>query len=361
MAKAAVPAAVSIAGSIAGGVASGMSSGKGGRGGGGPGSGMVQTQSETKLPDWVENAARQNLAAAYGVSGSLLGPWEGRRVANLTPGAVADIQGLQSMVGSSQPALNLAQATTGDLQGFNPLMINPGSIATTDLSPYMNPYIDNVIKTGLQGIDTQRRQALNQAGAKANLAKAFGGSRHGVIEGVTNAGASTAAGNLASQLAATGYDRATQLAGQDISTNLAAQSANQNADLAGAGVRLNAANAGGNLAALGSQTMLQQIMAALQGQTLLQQQNQAQIDADRAAYAEQQQFPLQQLQIPMTALSMTPYGSTTTGTQSTMMNAPSGNGLMSGLGTGLGILGSLGSLFGSNGAFPMFGANSIFK
>lgn len=325
---------------------------------------QVQTVNSTqtvKLPDYIENAGRQNLAAAYGVSGSLLGPWTGPRVAGMTPGAEADIAALQRLPGSSQPAINLAQHTAGSLQGFNPLMINPGSLATTDLAPYMNPYIDSVIATGLKGLDSQRRQALNQIGSQAKMAKAFGGSRTGVMEGVTNAGAAKAAGDLSAQLAAAGYDRATGLAGQDIATNLAAQGANQNADLAGAGLRLNAATQGGNLAALGSQTLMQQIMAALQGQSLLQQQRQAEIDADRAAYSEQQQFPIQQLQIPLTALGMTPYGSTTSGTQTTTAQMPAGNGLLSGLGAGLGILGGLGSLFGTSGAFPLFGASSIFK
>jgi hypothetical protein len=129
---------------------------------------------------------------------------------------------------------------------------------------------------------------------------------------------------------------------------MAAQQLNQQAALQGSQQRLQAAGQLGALAGQGQQSYLQGAMGAIQGQTLDQQQRQAQLDAARQYYTEQQQFPLQQLQIPLTALGMTPYGQTTTTTQS----LPPSNGLMQGLGAasaGVGILGSLFSPAGGGG------------
>jgi hypothetical protein len=319
------------------------------KGGGGGGGGGTQTvTSKTELPDWINSAAQRNLGAAYNVSQNLLGPWTGPRVAGMTPGATADVAALQQQAGSANPAFNLAQGTTADLQGFSPLSVNPGQLATTDMSKYMSPYIKNVIDPTVAQMEQGRQTALNQIGDQAHATGAFGGSRQGVAEGVTNAQSNLLEDQLVGQLMNEGYTNAQGAAQNDIATNFAGQQANQNADLAGAGIRQGAANAGGNLAALGSNTFLQQLQAALAGQGVLQTQGQNQINADQAAYHEQQQFPIQQLQIPSSILSQTPYGQTTT--QQTQL--PGGNGLLQGMGAVASGAGILGGLFGANGAFP---------
>ena len=306
------------------------------------------TTSTTSLPQWVNNSGRTNLTGAYDVAQNMLGPYQGATYAQLTPGANANIAGLQSLVGSSNPAFNLSQSTLGGLTSYGAPQINAPTLAGTDLSSYMNPYTQNVIQSGLQGIDVQRKQALKQNAQQARVQDAFGGSRQGVQEGITNAAASMQAGQLASQLANQGYTQAQQAASFDIQNNIGAQGQNAANQMAGAGIAMNAANGLAGVAGQSQATQLQGLMAALQGQTLAQQDKQGQLNADKAAYDAAQQFPLQQLQIPNTVLQSTPYGSTTTQTQS----AP-GSGAMQGVGAGLGIMGSLGSLFGSSGAFPL--------
>lgn len=306
------------------------------------------TTSTTSLPQWVTNAGRTNLTAAYDVAGNMLGPYPGATYAGLTPGANANIAGLQSLVGSSNPAFNLSQSTLGGLTSYAAPQINAPTLAGTDLSAYLNPYTSSVIQSGLQGIDIQRKQALNSNAQQARAQDAFGGSRQGVQEGITNAAASMQAGQLASQLANQGYQQAQQAASFDIGNNINAQSQNAANQLAGAGISMNAANGLAGVASQNQATQLQGLMAALQGQTLAQQDQQGRLNSDKAAYDAAQQFPLQQQQIVSGVLQQTPYGSTTTTTQS----AP-GSGVMSGIGGGLGILGSLGSMFGANGAFPL--------
>lgn len=316
-------------------------------------SGGTQTQtsnSTVSLPPWVDAQAQANLAQASAVSQNLMGPYTGQRVAGQTSGQQADIAALQNNVGSTNPAFAVAQDTAAGLTGFQPGQVNAGTLAGTDLSAYMNPYTNSVIGSGLQALDLQRRQALNQVGDQAITSHAFGGSRQGVAEGVTNAGSAMQAGNLASQLMAQNFSQAQGAATNDLNRNLTAQQANQQAGIQGAGVNLNAANALGTLAGQGQNAFLTGTSAALAGQESTQQNQQAQLTAQQQAYQEAQNFPVQQLQILQSALGQTPYGQTTNTTATGP--GPSSNGLMQGLGavgTGVGILGGLNSLAGSGG------------
>jgi Chaperone of endosialidase len=322
----------------------------------GSGSGTQTVVNQTQLPQWVQDAAQKNLNAAYQVSGNLIGPYQGQRVASMVPGQLQDINSLQNNVGSANPAFAYAQNTAANLTNYQPGQVNAGSLAGTDLSSYMNPYTQNVVNSGLQALDIQRQQALNQIGDQAIKTGAFGGSRQGISEGITNAGAAMQAGNLAAQLQAQNFGQAQNAATNDINRNLQAQLANQQAGLNGAGLNLSAANNLGSLAAQGQNSFLQGTAAALAGQENLQQQNQAQLTAQQQAYQEQQQFPLQQLQVPLQALGLTPYGSSSTQT----MTGGTANPWLTGLGaasTGIGILSGMNNLglFGAGGLGAMLG------
>lgn len=301
--------------------------------------GSQTSTTEVKLPQWVQNAAQKNLNAAYQVSGNMMGPYSGQRVAGMTPDQMANIQGLQNNIGSTNPAFAYAQNATAGLTNYQPGMVNAGQLSGTDLSSYMNPYTQNVIQSGMNALDAQRMQALNQVGDQAIRAGAFGGSRQGITEAATNAGASMQAGQLASQLMNQNFMQAQNAANTDINRNLQAQQLNQAAGLTGANLNLAAANQLGNLASAGQQSFLTGLQAAMAGQQAIQGQNQNVLDARRQYYTEQQQFPLQQLQIPLQALGISPYGSTTTQTVPT-----TGSPFLSGLG---GLL----SLFGGGGIF----------
>lgn len=324
----------------------------------GGGGGTQTTTSKTELPQWLTNATMSNLNMSYNAADNMLGPWTGPRVATMTPGMQADIGLLQQTIGGANPTYNFAtNALAGMTQpGMTP-QVNPGSIARSNLSSYMNPFTENVIGSGMKAIDMAREQALNSEADRAISQQAFGGSRHGVMEGVTNAEAARQAGDLASQLKMASFTNAQQMAGQDLGMNLQGQLANQNAYMNGLGLNLAAARGMGELAGAQQNSMLQSIMAAVQGQSMMQGQQQALIDADRQAYTDAQQFPLQQIQIPLQSVGMTPYGTT----QTQQAQLPPGNGLMSGLGAAAGGIGLLGSLFGSGGAFPLVGASSLLR
>ena len=139
--------------------------------------------------------------------------------------------------GVYQPAQLTAQQTNLGLTG-------PGSIAS-----YMNPYTESVRKNALADLESSRQTAIQQMGERASAAKAFGGSRQGVAESLTNLGFAKQAGTLGTQLNEQAFNQAMAMQQADIARQSAADIANQQAGLQGAQLRLGGASQLGNLAA----------------------------------------------------------------------------------------------------------------
>lgn len=209
--------------------------------------------------------------------------------------------------------LDLARSTAGGLgvqqyAGFDPMYqeaekraydISMKPFGAEDIQAFMNPYESDVVQQSLQDIERSRQMAALQDAGKATAAKAFGGSRYGVQEALTNEAALREAARTASGLRSAGYGQAAQLAQAARGINLA-------------GLQ-NAMNLG----------------------LTRQQFEQMKLDAAR-------NLPLQRLAIQQAAMSAQPanLGSTTVGTQPMQRNI------------GAGILGGAlaGSKFGPWGA-----------
>ena len=139
--------------------------------------------------------------------------------------------------GVYQPAMQTAgQANLG--------MTGPGNIAS-----YMNPYTSQVRANALSDLESARRSAIQQTGERATQARAFGGSRQGVAEALTNAGFARQAGTLGTQLNENAFNNAVQLQAADLARQQQASAANQAAGLSGAELRLRGAGQLGSLAA----------------------------------------------------------------------------------------------------------------
>lgn len=78
----------------------------------------------------------------------------------------------------------------------------------SQINGFMSPYIDNVVNTSLGALDRSRQMAVNGIGDRAQAAHAFGGSRHGVAEALTNEGFANQAGLLSAGLYNQGYGQA---------------------------------------------------------------------------------------------------------------------------------------------------------
>ena len=281
-----------------------------------PASNNNQSTSSTTnqtLPDWLNNASANVVANAstLGTTPGGVQPLPQYTAAPLTDAANTDIQGLQNGVGSTTPGYNAATGATSNFLGYTPQQVSAGSLSNTDLSPYLNPYTQTVINSALPLLDQQRQQANNQTAAQAVQSGAFGGSREGVAEGVNNSQSALNAAQLAAQLQSANFSQAQGAATTDLNRNLTAQQSNQSAGLQGAGIDLGAAQQLGNLTSQGQTANQAGLTGALAGQTQLQQQNQADINAPI-------QDALQRQGVLQSAVGSVPYGTT----QNTTSNGP---------------------------------------
>lgn len=97
---------------------------------------------------------------------------------------------------------------------------NPGTIAGSNLSAYTNPWETSVVNSSLADNERARQMAIQGGQAQATAAGAFGGSRHGVADSLTNEDYLRNAGSLASQLRMAGYSNAQDMAQRDIGNRL---------------------------------------------------------------------------------------------------------------------------------------------
>jgi hypothetical protein len=189
--------------------------------------------------------------------------------------------------GMYQPAQQTAgQANLG--------MTGPGNIAS-----YMNPYTSQVRTNALADLESARRSAVQQTGERAMQARAFGGSRQGVAEALTNAGFAKQAGTLGTQLNENAFNQAVQLQAADLARAQQAAAANQAAGLQGAQVRLAGAGQLGSLAQQQQALRLGGAQAVMGAGGARQAADQQQIDAIR-------NIGLQRLGIVQSSLGASP-------------------------------------------------------
>lgn len=173
-------------------------------------------------------------------------------------------------------------------------MTGPGSIGS-----YMNPYTSQVRENALADLESARRAAIQQTGERATAARAFGGSRQGVAEALTNAGFAKQAGTLGTTLNEAAFNNAMQMQQADIARQQAADLANQQAGLQGAQLRTGAAGQLGSLAAQQQALRLGGAQAVMGAGGARQALDQQQMDAIR-------NIGLQRLGVVQTSLGAQP-------------------------------------------------------
>lgn len=374
-------------------------------GGGSDQTSTTQSQQVQQLPPWINTAAQQNYAFAQNVATQPLQQYQGQMVANVGPQTQQAWNTAATGAGAGQDQYNAAQAGYLGMLGQTPQQVNPATmnaalntgptgrinpqtLASTNLNPYMSPYTSSVINATLpimqQNLGQQQIGNQNQASA----ASAYGGSRQGVQQGVTQAQGAQNMAQMAAQLNQANFGQAQQGALADISNNLQAQGANvgaanqfalQNqANLqAAAGAnqaaqmtaqqlnqqaqqdqgRLNLQAASG-LGALGQQAQLSQArnfaeQMSAGGQEQAQAQNQ--INAQMQKFQNAWSYPQTELGILQSALGMTPYGQATQGQQTTQTQTAANP-----LGMAEGALGALGNLFSGGATSAFSGLAGLF-
>jgi hypothetical protein len=207
--------------------------------------------------------------------------------------------------GVYQPSVISAQQTNLGMTG-------PGSIGS-----YMNPYTESVRTNALADLESARRAAIQQTGERATQAKAFGGSRQGVAEALTNQGFAKQAATLGTSLNEQAFNQAMAMQQADIGRRSAADLANQQAGLQGAQARPGAASTLGGLAAQQQELRLGGAKAVMGAGGARQALDQQQMDAIR-------NIGLQKLGIVQTSLGASPANLGMTSSTPTYSNPASG-------------------------------------
>src|SRR5215469_15224048 len=220
------------------------------------------------------NTAQQN-------AGILGQPYTGQLTAGFTPAQVQAQQQLSGVAVNPQYTQNLTGATNA-VQGIlsNPITAQPvtaAQLSSTDLSPYLNPYTNDVINTTMNQLGQYNQNQLNQNAQGAEAVHAFGNDRLGVQDALTNQYYNQDAAQTLAGLNSQNYTNAQNAALSDIaaqnamgqfnsSQNVGVQGqniantmseANQVANLTGQNFQM-AANQGGLLANVGQQQQQQQ-------------------------------------------------------------------------------------------------------
>lgn len=156
-----------------------------------------------------------------------------------------------------------------------------------NIGQFMNPFTQNVTNRTMADIGAAQQMGMNQLGAQATQAGAFGGSRHGVAEAQTNAGFIKQMADTSAGLNMQGFDRALGAAQQQQGTL---------SQLAGQGFGF-------------GQQLNQQQMQQGQMQQAIQQ---ALIDAAKGQFGGFTGAPAQSITLPMAAVGAANMGQNTT-------------------------------------------------
>ena len=187
-----------------------------------------------------------------------------------------------------------AQGLTGAGSQFAGALGGPGTLAQTNIGAYQNPYTEQVIQANEADILRGAQMGMNQLGAQATAAKAFGGSRQGVAEAELGRNVLEQLAQSSAGLRQAGFTQAQQMAQQDIQNRMAAAQQLANVSNLGFG--------------MGRQINQDMLMQGAMQQALQQQL----IDASKAQYAGYTGAPITSLGYLSNALGATPVPQTQT-------------------------------------------------
>ncbi len=183
------------------------------------------TTSTSSIDPQIKEAFLANFQQAQGVAGAL----PTQQIAGFNPMYQAGEEALVNtgLAGPGITGTDLAaqMAAYGGVYQPNQLtaqqtnlgMTGPGSIAS-----YMNPYTEAVRKNALADLESSRQAAIQQTGERATAARAFGGSRQGVAEALTNQGFAKQAATLGTTLNEQAFNQAMAMQQADIARRSAA-------------------------------------------------------------------------------------------------------------------------------------------
>ena len=139
--------------------------------------------------------------------------------------ATAGKTSLADAIGYTAQQIAAAQANRANVANV------ASDVGAQYMSAYQNPFEEQVVQGALGDIERSRLMQEQANMAQATRAGAFGGSRQGVVSGMTNEAALRQAASTAAQLRSAGFTQAAQFGQTDAARALQAQLANQGIDV----------------------------------------------------------------------------------------------------------------------------------
>lgn len=260
------------------------------------------TTAETKLPDWVDNAAKANYNIAGQIAQRPYAAYPYARIAGFTNDQNAARNTLRAM------GPDMARKAAG---GFGvPRMID--SIGEKGgVGDYMSPFVDTVLDRTMGRIREATDMAKQwQSNMGAHSAGAFGDARHGVAdaeiekEGIQQMGDAAATGYAAA------YDDAQQWRNTDINRLYQTEEMNR----------------------AGSDDLMQWIDSLYRSGSNEQALNQSSMNLGYQDFLQQRDYPIEQYNLLASALNGSPYGKSVAETSKTPGPSTAGQ-IVGGLGS----------------------------
>ena len=245
------------------------------------------------------------------------------------------LTGSSNALSSGANMTNQAAGLYNQFGGMTPTDISAGSLANTNLQPYMNPFNSDVTNATMD--ELRRQQNISDIGVQdqAMNSRAFGGDRMMVRQAENQRNYDDIRGKVLSNLNMANFNNAQQMATGDINRQFQADSANQNMrygmSQAGAGGLANLGSSGvtaglgglSNLANMGFGFGNELNRNQLAAGSLQQQMMQSIIDAQKGQYAGWSGSPQQSLATLIQSMGGVNIGNAGSGTSTTKTPGPS--------------------------------------
>lgn len=279
-----------------------------------------------ELPEWINRGSEQvwNEARRAAASNPITA-----YTGALAPGSNASLDQAGNMArsnaGAGQADLDRARQLTEAGASGSVGRVSHQDWDSGQASRYMNPYQEQVQQRTLDLMHRQNAQELDSIGDAAQRSRAYGGTRHAVLEAETRGNQNRNMLDYLAQSNESGYNDAYSRFSGDRSSRQGAEATNAN--LAGQDFARTMA-AGGQFANIGNQSnsMSRADIDTLLRSGLIDQETAARmIDGDYQEFLRMQDAPMMRYMQLMGMLSGAPSDRTQTGTTTTRQN----NGIMS--------------------------------
>lgn len=312
--------------------------------GGGSGGGGQQTTTgttyQTNIPAYLEDPTKRMVSRGELLSQQEYIPYQGQRVAGLTPQQQA-VYGELGGMGTPGEFAQAGQTLTGAEQfgaagALGAMGYQPGTFGTEQATQYMSPYQQAVTDIAKREAVSDAQLLNRQLGSQAAKAGAFGGSRFGVEQALLGSKLATNLSDIQTKGLQDAYLNAQQQFERDRAAGLSGANLNLQGAQFGAQTGLQAAQQRQGLGTATQAADLQRLAAQESAGKAQQEQQQAELNTAYNQFLEMRDYEKNQLGFLSGLIRGVPFSTTQTGT--TSAPAPSTTSQLAGLGiAGIGL------------------------